>query len=337
MAENHVRLVYELPQSKDEAGAPPSEFRIFAFGLIATTKGDFLFDLKAAQECMNAFNEYGNRLTIDYEHQALSDPPIIAPAAASFVPVMRADGIWATDVKWTPRAAEMLRNKEYLYFSPAFCTDAETRPVRILNIALTNIPATKRMQPLVAAKHTETTMKTVLTALSLSDSASEAEALSAVTKLNDQHRRLLTAIGKDSVDEALGAVAAYKAQAERATELAAQVEAIKAEKEASETATLLNDATVDGRITPANRPYAEKFRAEFGDKAFRAYLGGLPKSSAPAVAPGKDWKPEGVAAPGVVGLTDAQLKIIKATGLTPEQFASHAPKYRQLVNPSEEK
>jgi phage I-like protein len=236
------RLVYALPGQ----GETPCEFRIFAFGKTDTENGAYSFDQESADVCMDAFKTYGNRLTIDYEHQALNDPPTgPAPAAASFVPEMRADGLWATDVRWTERASSMLKAKEYLYYSPAFLHDDDGRPTRLLNVALTNLPATRNMTPLVAAKFTqETTMKTVLTALSLKESASEAEALSAVTRISDDRRQLLTVTGKDSVAEALGVVAAWKQSADEVETLRASV--LKAAKEQS-------DKDFDAEISTAKK------------------------------------------------------------------------------------
>lgn len=132
-------------------GEPPREFRIFPFGRVETTKGVFLFDQEAARRVMRAWRDYGNRLSIDYEHQALepvANGPV--PAAGWFDLEVREDGLWAVSVEWTPRAAELLRNREYRYFSPAFYVDEEGRIVELINLALTNLPATKRMEPLVA-------------------------------------------------------------------------------------------------------------------------------------------------------------------------------------------
>jgi len=132
-------------------GEPLREFRIFPFGRVETTKGTFLFDEEAARRVMRAWMEYGNRLSIDYEHQALepvSNGPV--PAAGWFDLEVREDGLWAVNVEWTPRAMELLRNREYRYFSPAFYVDEDGRIVELINLALTNLPATKRMEPLVA-------------------------------------------------------------------------------------------------------------------------------------------------------------------------------------------
>lgn len=223
MAQAFNKLSLSLP-GIDAAGKPPTEFLLLGLGTMSTSKGDFIVDDESALRVMDAFKDHGNRLTIDYEHQALSDPPIQAPAAASFVPQLRNDGIWATDVRWTPKASEYLSNKEYLYFSPAFTTDDENRPNRILNVALTNLPATKNMQPLVAANQiTETSMKSVLSALSLKDNANETEALSAVTKMSGERVQLLTITGKDNIAEALGVLAGWKESVGEVTALKAQI------------------------------------------------------------------------------------------------------------------
>jgi phage I-like protein len=249
------------------------------------------------------------------------------------VPQLRADGLWATDVRWTERAAAMLSSKEYLYFSPAFTTDDAGRPSRLLNVALTNLPATKNMQPLVAASlhPQEQSMKTVMTALSLKESASEAEALSAVAKLSDERKQLLSSTGKETVAEALGVVSAWKMEAAKAEKLSAELDSIKAEKEAAEVAQLLETAAKAKGVAPAKLSEMEAHAKEHGVAFLRACVSVLPDVKAPAIPVAE--KP----APAVDGISHAQLSIIKNLGLTPEQFAAHSVKYRQIVNPTEEK
>ena len=139
-------LTVELPGRE-----PPREFRIFPFGRVETTKGVFLFDARSATSVMERWREWGNRLFIDYEHGALNPHNAgPAPAAGWFDLEVREDGLWAVNVDWTPRAREMLAQGEYRYFSPAFEVDEEGRIIALINIALTNLPATKRMEPLVA-------------------------------------------------------------------------------------------------------------------------------------------------------------------------------------------
>lgn len=148
MGASRVALASPLPAT------PPTEFRIWPFGEITTTKGTFLFDESAARSVLAAWKAYGNRLTVDYEHKAV-DPSGRAgdgKSAGSFLIELRDDGLWATDVRWTPPAYTALANKEWLYFSPYFSADEETgRIFELINLALTNIPATTNMTPLVAA------------------------------------------------------------------------------------------------------------------------------------------------------------------------------------------
>lgn len=152
-----VRPVFEIPMSGDE---PPTEFRLFSVGINQTEKGDFLWDAVAAATCMTFYQNKKVDLSMDWEHQALAEPPVEAPASAWWTPEIRDGELWASDVKWTPRAAQQLRNKEYRYFSPAFTFDQETRrPDRIINAALTNIPAMDAIAPLVAANAVTATAK----------------------------------------------------------------------------------------------------------------------------------------------------------------------------------
>jgi phage I-like protein len=142
---------------------PPTEFRIFKKGWNATSKGKFLFDDEAAKAVLKDYQEQGNELCLDYDHKAV-DPDARAGdgrAAGWFHLEVRDDGLWAVNVRWTPPAREALANREWRYFSPAFMADAKTkRVVALINVALTNIPATKHMQPLVAAKKEDAPMKT---------------------------------------------------------------------------------------------------------------------------------------------------------------------------------
>jgi len=133
---------------------PPEEFRLFAFGSLETTQGTFLFDKAAAEAVMAEYKDNGNELSFDYEHAAVQDPPppTGAPAAGWFGLELRDDGLYAVNIKWTERAIEYLSNSEYRYFSPAFKAEGKSKRImKLFNVALTNIPASKDQEPLVAA------------------------------------------------------------------------------------------------------------------------------------------------------------------------------------------
>lgn len=131
----------------------PREFRIFRRGDNETESGVYVFDDKAATQVMEAWGRRQIDLTMDYEHQALHEPPIEAPAACTrWVPQVRDGDLWATDCMWTDKAWMYLANGEYRYISPAFRFDEKSMRIReVINLALTNLPAMRGIAPLVAA------------------------------------------------------------------------------------------------------------------------------------------------------------------------------------------
>ncbi|APU89280.1 hypothetical protein Rctr16k_21 [Virus Rctr16k] len=134
--------------------APPKEFRIFARGVTETTKGPILFDDDAAKLVMGAFADQGrDALPFDIAHGMLNPfaPPDAHKAAGWFKPEARGDGLYAAGIEWTELGSGSLRRREFRYFSPAIHRDSESGRVReLINIALTNIPATRHQAPLVA-------------------------------------------------------------------------------------------------------------------------------------------------------------------------------------------
>ena len=149
-----------IPEGQD----PPTEFLGFRAGLNSTTKGLFLFDEKSAADVISIWNRRGLDLLSDYEHQSLQNPPVIAIASSKkFDLEIRGGDLWVTNIRWTRRAWNYIKEGEYRYFSMAFNTeeakievDGEERDVlrvcRILNFALTNLPSANGIPALVAAK-----------------------------------------------------------------------------------------------------------------------------------------------------------------------------------------
>jgi phage I-like protein len=135
---------------------PPKEFRLFVSGWNDTENGKYLFDEVAAKATMAAYAKWGVELAIDLEHQML-DPVASDPTARDargwFKLELRDDGsLWAVNVRWTEDGAQRLSEKRQRYISPAFEVDPKTkRVVKIINAAITSIPATHDTPALVAA------------------------------------------------------------------------------------------------------------------------------------------------------------------------------------------
>lgn len=383
---------------------PPSEFKVWGFGAVETLKGTYIFDQEAADLVMAAYQDYGNELSFDYNHQAIFEVGD-TPAAGWFNLELRDDGLWAVNCRWTPNAANRIRNKEYRYFSPAFHDDVNGRITELVNIALTNIPATKDLEPLVAAsrrmaindrrvtalalsfqeicqtvaeaierrwgysawlqdvyddrvifkfdgrhwqvgyhmdgavavidgdavevQHDYTpvtanrgeqeSMKSILKALGLPETATEAEALVALQAIQSGNQQVVTLTGKSSMAEALGVLQAHKAAAEQVTTLTAKVAELEGQIADGEVTKLIEQGKADGKIPPA---LVETLTAmgKQNIATLKSYL-----EHAPKVAPTGSHTPPG-ADGGPVTLSVEELAVCKQMGITPEQYKAHAAK-----------
>lgn len=140
-----------------DGGELPTEFRLFTKGWNDTENGRFLFDDRAAQAVMSAYREWGVDLMIDLEHQSLDVTPGAADPTARDARgwsklELRNGELWSVSVTWTPDGADRLKQKRQRYVSPAFEADPKTKRVlKMINVAITSIPATHDTPALVAA------------------------------------------------------------------------------------------------------------------------------------------------------------------------------------------
>jgi phage I-like protein len=108
---------------------------------------------------MAAYRSWGVDLAIDLEHQMLEVEPGTSPdptardARGSCKLELRNGELWAFGVTWTPDGAQRLQQKRQRYVSPAFDADTKTKRVlKMINVAITSIPATHHTPALVAAR-----------------------------------------------------------------------------------------------------------------------------------------------------------------------------------------
>jgi phage I-like protein len=128
-----------------------TEFRLFTFGENPTEKGTFVVERADALACVKAWQARGTDLALDYEHDVTREGFGPRPAAGWCGLEVRSDGLWAVGVRWTATAQKLIDAKEYRYFSPLFEHTDDKHVRNIINIALTNTPATHGIAPLVAA------------------------------------------------------------------------------------------------------------------------------------------------------------------------------------------
>lgn len=104
---------------------------------------------------MQHYASWGVDLAIDLEHQMLDCMPSPDPSARDARGwcrlELREGALWAVDVRWTPDGAARLTERRQRYISPAFEVDDAGRVTKIINIAITAMPATHHTPALIAA------------------------------------------------------------------------------------------------------------------------------------------------------------------------------------------
>jgi len=127
----------------------PSEVLLLRFGKTNTSKGPYYFDEESAARVLSVYDNRNIELFFDYNHQSL-DPqnPEQGEAAGWFDLALRSDGLWAVDISWTDDAQRRIKEKKYRYISPVLITDENNKVIRLINVALTNLPATSNLTPL---------------------------------------------------------------------------------------------------------------------------------------------------------------------------------------------
>lgn len=131
---------------------PPSELRLFHWGLNQTKKGPVFLTKKSAAKIMAEYEQDGHALVFDKEHSMFN--PKAAPedmaAYGYFRLSLKEDGLWATDIQWTEEGKKDVQSGKWAFFSPAILKNPFSNLItKMLNAALTNLPATKGIRPLL--------------------------------------------------------------------------------------------------------------------------------------------------------------------------------------------
>lgn len=254
MTLQQLTLSVEIPAWSGTDAPLPDEFCLISGPLFETTKGTFLFDQKAADSVMAAYNRGGIPLSGDYEHQS-HNPLLSGPIPASFWgglevrpgEVPGAVSLWATGVKWTPRAADALRNREYRFYSPTVKYDKDKRVVELLNVALTNLPATMHQAPLVAASRREGPM-------TMSDTATPTD-------------QVLLLCGAATHSDALPILAAWKASHDALPAVQSELAQLRSSVTEGEKRAIVASMRAAGKALPTQ----ETFLLSLSTEQLRAY------------------------------------------------------------------
>lgn len=276
-----------------------------------------------------------NPLVIDYEHQTLAaeqnGQP--APAAGWFKRLewREGQGLFAVDVEWTEKAAQMIAAKEYRFISPVLSYDKRTGEVLDLHMAaLTNYPAVDGMADLAAraAARFDLTPHHTTEETSTVDREQLIALLGLATDATDEQiQQALTALKAkaDQVGALQGEVAALKAQTpdpakfvpvETVQAIQTELAALKSQITTKEIDDLVAAALADGRLLPA----MENWARELGKKdvaALKSYIDAAQPIAALKCTQTGGKAPQG----GQAGeLDEAALEVCKQMGVDPAEY-----------------
>jgi len=291
--------------SQNRSAALPEWIRVLPLGKVelADQREPFMVDEASLASMVKAFRSRGIDLVIDYEHQSLNGER--APAAGWIKELeARGDGLWAR-VDWTQQAREYLAQREYRYFSPVLRLDPETRrPMALMHVGLTNVPAINHLPPLVARwggeakaagelKHLDLGFGVQVTKInpvkekakmveklkSLMGLKPEVEAGVVCGKALEAFRDLSLTLNLPddaTVAQLKGAVEALKTGAARLLKAEEEVQALKARLVAETTERVVEEALKAGKVSPAQRSWALEY-CRRDPEGFKTYAARAPK------------------------------------------------------------
>lgn len=277
------------------------------------------------------------QILIDYEHQTLhkEDNGQPAPAAGWFagtaVEYRPGHGVFAMNPKWSKRATQYIGDEEYKFISPIIAYDTQTGAVTdIRMVALTNNPGIGGMAEvaLTALNDFSTEeepqvnelLKSLLAGLGLPETASEAEAKSALAALTAKTNEVA------KLQEKVAALTAAKhpdpsqfVPVATMTAMQEQVAALTAEINGGKVTAAVDKAINDGKLLPAQKEWA----LELGKTNFAALTGYIEKTPVIAALGGTQSGGAGGGGEGTAALTATDQKILAQLGLNKDDYLAN--------------
>jgi phage I-like protein len=325
----------------------PEWIRVLPLGAVelADEREPFTVDEESLAGMVTGFRGRGVDLVIDYEHQSLKGER--APAAGWIKELeARDDGLYAR-VEWTAQAEEYLKAREYRYFSPVLRLDAKSRkPLALLHVGLTNVPAIKGLKPLVARcggqgpdedrcgealrryealqrsleaareKEEQAAMQeTWAKRLGLEDGAGTEEVWARLEDLWTELTGILGLAAEAPATALVEAVRALKGGVAEQEEVQEELARLKMRVAEAEVSRKVDEALAAGKISPAQRAWAVEYCRQDMEQ-FEAFVAGAAK----VVPVGEELPRFRMAGSEGPRLTPQELAICRGMNIAPECF-----------------
>jgi len=309
----------------NKQGETPNRIQLLPPGPDIKGRDGRVYVLKDAEAVKKASNSYLPSHSIDENHAVDLKAPRgeASPAFGWFsnITVETNGSIWA-DVEWTEKGKAAVSNLEYKYISPVFLYTENGEVTSILRAALSNNPNLDLKSlnnfetPAMPAKELHSmNVNVILAALGLPETATEEEALAAISALRTS---LNAAQGKNQqVDLTAYAPRADVAAMEaRAVTAEKQLAALNAAALKQETEAVVDQAVKDRKIAPASRELYISLCST------RESLEGIKKAfaSTPAIFSGDPQVPAGAPPSTQTSLNAEELSMAKAMGYSEEEW-----------------
>lgn len=302
-------IALELPADAADDGQPlaPEWVQLIPAGSFSGRDGRGPYLLNSAA-VLAAFQKGGIDLPIDYEHQTLSATDKAGPVpAAGWIKALevREGSLWGR-VEWTPKAAQLIAQREYRFLSPVFRHDKAGRIVALEGAGLTHYPNLD-LEPVAHQKGEPMDLKPIIEALGAPADADVAQLAAHVKTLKE-------AASRQPDPREWVPMSQHQAVAQELAALQKQVAKEKAEA-------AVRAAMSAGKLAPAMQDWALAY-AEKDPEGFAEWV----KAAPVILAPEGDKAAHRVApnaGTGAEALTDEDRYVCAALGLSEADFAAH--------------
>ncbi|HAS62561.1 MAG TPA: peptidase [Vibrio sp.] len=213
---------------------------------------------------------------------------------------------------------EIIEKRSYRYYSPGFYFDITGLVKSIQSVGFTNQPNLKKDQLTALNRKENAPMnlsKAIVAALGLTETATEADAVTAIDQLKTDHQLALNRANQPDLENFVP-TETYQLALNRAK----TAEDKLAEQHEQEITALVDGAVAEGKVAPANKDmYLATCRAEGGIAQFKSFL-----ESAPTIA-NSTSKHKKSPEQGDKKLSEEQLAVCRKLGVTEEEFLAAQP------------